>query len=293
MVSRSGWPQEGTWALRNTRIRVAVRAVALILLGGAVGALETPVDIILDNLGVMFLLALFALGLRVRTLFILAGVFLVGGFALVRAARELVYASYSGELPVIQELWSFHYPALAWLGYILLGLAIGKAAPWRGLALGTLMFWGGIGAVVTLGLGLAARNAFSLLSPWKAWTSMEPHSYSALEMLHNGSVAAFTIGLCVWLSHRATTFVQPLAAAGAMTLTLYVAHLVAIKVVGWEMVFTPSNLAFTVLCLASTLFAVLWRWRLGQGPLERLVSWAARAVGNSFAPRPEQPTHQS
>jgi uncharacterized membrane protein YeiB len=72
----------------------------------------------------------------------------------------------------------------------------------------------------------------------------------------------------------------PLASAGAMTLTLYSAHILVLETGVPEDHLTAQYL---LLVLASLVFAVLWRRRQGQGPLERPVAAAAararRAVG--------------
>jgi uncharacterized membrane protein YeiB len=73
----------------------------------------------------------------------------------------------------------------------------------------------------------------------------------------------------------------PLAATGSMAFTLYVAHIIVIDLVGNEMMWDPSNVAMCVLVAGLIAFACLWKWRLGQGPLERLMSTASTRVADS------------
>jgi hypothetical protein len=57
----------------------------------------------------------------------------------------------------------------------------------------------------------------------------------------------------------------PLAAAGSMTLTLYTAHIVFMNSPLDEFDPTPG---YVVQVVAALLFALVWRRRVGRGPLE-------------------------
>lgn len=283
MWTHAGGREGGAAARAHTRIRVLVRAVLLLVLGWLVQLMETPVDVILDNLGVMFILALAAIGRSPRVLAVASAVFLVGGLWLVETLRAAVDGQDFATWPGVHELWSHHYPAAAWIGYLLAGLAIGAWAPWSGRGRGLLALWGAVAAVLSFGLGESFERSVPGLSPWAPYVSMSPHSYSPIEMIHNVGCAAVTIALSLWLAERVGAVLAPLAAAGSMTLTLYVAHLVVIWVVGDAMVWQPENLAWAVLCLASMGFAWAWqrwlgrRWD-GRGPLEFLLTAASNAA---------------
>jgi len=280
MLSRS----RGLNPVRHTRIRVAVRGVILIALGWILGDLGTPVDVILDNLGVMFFLALIALRWKPVVLIgVGAGVLLLGRELLAPVVAAMPQWLY--DAPLLHELWGIHYPALIWIGYVLIGMGIGKLAPWRGAALGWLAASGIALAAVAYGIGaLLLTNAgepviwASIWPPPDQWFVVAAHSYSAPEMLGNVGVAMFTIAACCLLANWLPRVVWPFAAAGSMTLTLYSAHIVLIAIVGREIVYEPSNLAWIVLCVSCLVFASLWRWRLGQGPLERVVTSASNGV---------------
>jgi len=60
---------------------------------------------------------------------------------------------------------------------------------------------------------------------------------------------------------------------------------VLIAIVGRDIVFNPSNLAYACLCLSSIAFASLWRWKLGQGPLERVFTTVSTTVADDDARR--------
>jgi hypothetical protein len=70
-----------------------------------------------------------------------------------------------------------------------------------------------------------------------------------------------------------------------MTLTLYSAQIVMIALVGPSIVYQPTNAAWIALCLVSVAFACVWRWRVGQGPLENVFTVASTAVADSDARR--------
>lgn len=280
MLTARGTREPTSMDVRHTRIRIAVRAVLLIVLGWCLSALATPVDVILDNLGVMMLMALVALRWRAWVLGSVGAVVLVAGMWVVPLVRDSIAAPLVGT-PLVDELWSYHYPALSWVGYVLIGMALGRWAPWRGRSLGHLAIGGLILAVATMALAEAGKYA--------EWASLEPHSYSPVEMLHNVGVAASVMALCLWAAPRAPRALWPLAATGTMTLTLYTAHIIVIWLVGVEIVWEPSNVALAVMCVCAIAFASVWRAFVGQGPLERIFTLASTMMANSLAPTSPPP----
>jgi uncharacterized membrane protein len=264
-------------AARHTRIRDAVRAVLLIFAGWFLSALATPVDVILDNLGVMMMLALPALRWRPGAILAAGLGLLAAGYWIVDAVRSLV-PEWLFDVPVVHELWSPHYPALSWVGYVLVGLAIGRWAPWRGQELGVLAALG-----VTVGAGVLIAGTLAFRATGAPWLATADHSYTPVEMLSNVGVAAAVMAACLAVAPLAPRVLWPLAAAGSMTLTLYAAQIAVIAIVGHEIVWQPSNVAWLTLCAACIAFASLWKWRLGQGPLERVLSRASSGLADADA----------
>ena len=288
MLTRAPALHPGVDAVRHTRVRVAVRGGMLIALGWILTILDTPVDIILDNLGVMFLLALIAFRWRPWVLIgVGIGVLVLGRAVLTPVADHLPRWLY--DLPVVHELWSFHYPALVWVGYLLVGMGIGRLAPWRGAALGWLAASGLVLALSAYAIGMLVANTRGMgidwVDPTGGLADLGAHSYSPVEMLGNVGVACAVIAACCWLAGLAPRVTWPLAAAGSMTLTLYTAQVVAIAIVGADIVLQPSNAAWLALCALSLAFACLWRWRVGQGPLENVFTSASTSVADSDARR--------
>lgn len=263
----------------RARIRIAVRAAILVVMGGLLVILGTPVVVILANLGVMFVLALPMLRWRASWLLVGAAGFALAGGWLARSAREVAAGAGLDEFPVISTLWAEHYPALAWMAYICVGLVIGRLAL---RSVGVAWWLVGVGTVVTVlarGVGWGAGNEEQ--DPWR---TTEAHSYSPVEMFSNIGVAAGVIGLSLRLVAWLPRVMWPLRAAGSVALTLYVAHLFVIAAVGDEMVWEPSNLAFVVLCVALVGFACVWRAFRDQGPLEQLLTVASTAMADLYVP---------
>ena len=215
-----------------------------------------------------------------------------------------------------------YYPVLQWIAYLLVGLAIGRmalskaATPFLLLAAGTAVAvfakwlgtvlmedWGGRQALEAQ-IGDPAYPLESLLqvnlagvdqsgSVWWLATSA-PHAGTTLDLLHTSGVAAAVIGVCLLLG-RLGEWVEldlllPLRGIGAMTLTLYTAHLCLMAALhdqplapGWTVEGVYWAQAIGMLVIGGVFAALIWR-----GPLE-WVSHAANQVGRYQPARVRQP----
>ena len=282
---------QGEDPVRYTRIRLVVRSGLLIVISWIVSSLGTPVDIILDNLGVMFLLACFALTWKPWMLMGVGAAILAFGRPILGRLVDVV-PSWLVDVPVIHELWSMHYPALLWIGYVLIGMGLGKLRPWHGPMLAWLIAQGAV--LVALFYGgawwfMASRGEPIIWdNQWgvtTTWYEISAHAYTAPEMLGNVGVAFVVIGACCLLSGLLPRLTWPIAATGSMTLTLYIAHLLVIAIVGLELVFEPRNVSLAVMCAAFILFASLWKWRFEQGPLEKYLTVMSTVAADADARR--------
>jgi uncharacterized membrane protein YeiB len=114
------------------------------------------------------------------------------------------------------------------------------------------------------------------------WLAVDSaHASTTPDLLQTTGSALAVIGCMVLLGQvavpaasRVIGLVQvPLAAAGSMPLTLYTA---SVMFMNSDLdVFDPVE-GFLVQIGVGVVFALAWRKAIGQGPLESLVSWAAR-----------------
>ncbi|GAA4900913.1 heparan-alpha-glucosaminide N-acetyltransferase domain-containing protein [Streptomonospora salina] len=242
-----------------------------------------------------------------------------GPVAAVAAHDPLVALSGSG---LTDLLVTGAYPALTWLPYVLAGLAIGRldlsslrvrtalvgtgvglAALGYGLSWAAMTIMGGrqrlestytAAALADHGgytsTGEAMAHGFSGTVPVNDWVwllTALPHSGTPLEILGAGGVAVAVLGLCL-LAERALRRVgYPLAAVGALALTVYVGHVLLIWVAdnglwrGTPLQWATDNLALTV-PVAAVAGATAWRLTVGRGPLEwplhTVSSWVAKRI---------------
>ncbi|WP_291377421.1 heparan-alpha-glucosaminide N-acetyltransferase domain-containing protein [Demequina sp.] len=262
----------------HAAIRVAVRGAILIGAGFALGLLDTPIAVILTHLGVMLLVVIPAMRWGARALFAAGGVVLVGG----AVAYHSVALAAEG-IPVAQTLTGGYYPVIAWAGYVLVGMGIGRLALREVATAGALVWMGAVAAVAGYGLGALAGST----APWQEpagpwWASLEAHSTSPAEMVGNTGVALLVIGVCLLLA-RPTAVFFPVLAFGSMSLSVYTAHVIVIAMAGDQIVWEPSNVSFAALTLSLMAAATVWRVAWGAGPLERLMTIASSRTADALA----------
>ena len=251
--------------------------------GYALGALGTSVDVILTNLGLMFVLVIPLMRWSTPTLLAAAALAATIGSFVARQASDRLDG-----MPAIEKLVSEHYPAIAWAAYVLVGMAIGKTdlrAPWKAFM---LVWIGALTAAGSYGAGILCGGA----SPWSGvraasavgatWASVAPHSNTSFEIIGNTGVALVAIGMCV-ATTRPSLGILPLLAFGSMSLTMYTAHVLIIAFVGGQIVWQPSNVALVAMTMVLIAAATVWRIAVGAGPLERVLTRASTAVADALA----------
>lgn len=297
---------------------LAVRA----LLIGAIGLLlgfTDSVAVILPFYALMFLLAIPLLGLPVKALAGLCGALvLLGPVLLIAAARLGLEVGEGDELtpvtlltdPVevlLQLSVTGFYPVVVYLAYLCAGLAIGRldlgsrrVAGWLlagGIALAVaaraaswvlLYPLGGLDRLVAAGDDRA--EAASMLrwepeqgSSWWYLAVAGPHAHSTLDMAHALGSAVAVLGAALLLTRipAVRRLLMPLATAGAMTLTLYSAHVLVLE----AELLDDAGALYLVLVVACLVFAVLWRRRHDQGPLEQFIGTRSARVRQAVLAR--------
>ena len=235
---------------------------------------------------------------------------LLGAIPPLRLGHNPVWADLLTPVTLLADLTvTGIYPILQWFGYLLVGLWIGRAQ----LARAATQVWLVVGGAAAAAAAKAA--AWALLVPlggvnallateearrWPLRAMLEgnltgvdqvgtvwwlataaPHSGTPLDLIHSSGTAAAAIGACLLVARvgflARTGILAPLAGAGAMTLTLYTAHVWALDFShgGGTPGLTPEMLltAHIVAALALGLFVRANGWR---GPLEALAHGATR-----------------
>ncbi|WP_182111564.1 MULTISPECIES: heparan-alpha-glucosaminide N-acetyltransferase domain-containing protein [unclassified Actinotalea] len=283
----SGGPRPHVGARRrHAVVRVLARALLLWPLGAVMIALGTPVAVILPTYAVMFALVSLALGWRRRTLLAVAGLLVVLGPVVWVYARAATATSFVlGTPQPLDVLVGAHYPAVVWMAYLLVGVALGRTDLAADGAAPRLALTGLAAAVVGYGVGaLGSARIAPQHTVRRALLAVEPHANSAPEVVGNIGVSLLLLAGCLVVSRYGSRLAAPLAATGALALTAYCAQLVAIAVLGDGVVWNASNVtlaAFVLVTLATT-----WAWRatLGRGPLERLLHEWSTVVADTLVP---------
>ena len=315
--------------LAGARYGLAVRAVCITVIGLLLGYLATPAHVILVYYGVMFLLALPLLRMSASALFLAAACTAVVAPFLMQATRDSlpdmngVEPTFSTLLAapgdvVAQILLTGTYPALPWMAYVCVGLAIGRLNLTAQLVQFRLLVAG-----VCLAAGSAILSAL-LLGPFgglerleeaaSVWSyspeevvndilvwgpdptlptdtlwwlaSLAPYSSTPLALLNTIGTAMAFLGLILLLSKVGSHVLAPLALVGKMTLTLYSLHLLLLA----TGVLEDQPVANLILQLLAVLvFAYVWMRFAAQGPLERMVAEGSKWVRNKYLARTAEP----
>lgn len=316
LLSGGSRPPTGRTMTAN-RAALALRALLITTIGLLLGQTDAPVAIILPYYGILFLLAVPLLGLGLRALLVLAVVCAVLG----PVAMQLVRAGWP-DMPLVDGEYTFalaaadpgvfltdmlltgFYPALPWVAYICVGIAVGRmdlgsrktAAVLLGVGaalaasmwlLSVLLLGPGGGldrieaATPLLGRGeideiLAfgpddETRADALPSTTGWWLAiLAPYSSTPVTILHTLGTSLAVLGAVLLLVPLLGRTTAPLAAAGSMTLTLYCAHVVILA----AEILDPERpvMSIAMQCILFLLAAVLWRNAVGKGPLESIVA---------------------
>ena len=301
---------------------LAVRALLVAALGLVLAEVDSGIAVILTYYGVVFVLALPFLGLSSRWLLALAGTWVVVApvFSLWLRPHlpERGFASPSwGQLiddpsGLLAELtFTGYYPAVPWLAYVLVGIAIGRLDLTSRRTATALAATGAVIATVATvvsrlltdrpGVGralLADRSGgdpdvAALLDrisgglpgnvptggAWEWLLVVAPHSTTPFDLAQTIGSALVVIGLALLVvgvtSGAATRAVALFFGAGTMTLTLYSLH-VAMR----SPQLLPDSLRDSYLFHALVLLAIglLFVAAGRRGPFERVVTVAARLV---------------
>lgn len=288
---------------------------------------DTDVAVILAYYGVLFLLGLPFLAAGPRALMALAAVWCLCAPAISHllrgtispAGRFVPAAADLDDVPrlLTDLLLTGYYPAFTWLTYLLVGMALGRldlrsrrvavGAATGGLviavlartssavltsteaatrALTTSAFGGPGGPVESV-----REQSYYGTTPTDTWwwlTISAPHSGTPLDLAHTTGTALLVLGVALVVTTTASRLWAVAFGAGAMTLTLYSAHILMLSPRAWPAEPGPTDDG-TALGYLGTQVVVVLAVGAGfalaglRGPLEWVVSQLSglgvRAVG--------------
>ncbi len=298
-----------------TAAMLAARAGVIAAVGLALGWTDDGLaTVILVYYAVLFVLAIPAVLLSTRALLALGVTTAVVVPVLSHLVRPALPAAVDGNVSLgqvvtdplgllLQLTVTGVYPALPWMAYICVGIAIGRmrlaehrvavrllvvgaAAGVGAWALSTLLlgaFGGESRLYATAAAGdLSDTDVSNILvfggsgvTPTESWwwlATVAPHTSTPLDLIHTIGVATAVLGGLLLLARVAGILLLPLAAAGGMTLTLYSAHILFINS---PLDVFGATTGYLLQVAAALAFAVAWRRAVGRGPLEYLAAEAA------------------
>ncbi|WP_144763425.1 heparan-alpha-glucosaminide N-acetyltransferase domain-containing protein [Curtobacterium sp. 9128] len=287
------------------RARLAVRAVLVVVIGVLLMALGTPVYVILPTYGALFLLVVPVLRWRPWALSVAAAV-----CALLSAPVALaIVPAYAGADTFGVQL-GLVYPVVTFLTYVLVGLAVARAA------LGPRRYSGDASAVSGPDRwGEARRTQIALLAsgvlvavaayvvgtlaapvpsdadeafpgvpfipqgatPGEAvaqvFLSPRDHSSSIVDVVGTGGVAVAVIGLCTLLFDGRGALARRIAAplAAVGSMPLTI-YALHLVVIAVLPPLPQQASTWWWFAIGATVFALVWTRFLGRGPAERLVA---------------------
>src|SRR3712207_2806135 len=196
------------------------------------------------------------------------------------------------------------YPALSWMAYLCVGMAVGRALLTSRRTVVTITLTGAGLAVAAQTISwflldvlggrtdLEASASASMSSDdltevmavgWTGTTPTDtgwwlatllPHSTTPLDLAFTIGLGLVVLGVCILVGRTTSTLLRPLAAAGSMTLTLYSLHLLLLSWSGM-----PGELTgLLIQSVVVVAFALVWGRYHARGPLEELVAQASGAV---------------
>jgi uncharacterized membrane protein len=208
-----------------------------------------------------------------------------------------------------------YYPALTWVAYLAVGIVVGRlrlssarTAAWLlgagavlavAATLASAWLLGPLGGLDRIAAATAPEDLASAptaaqfvevypegVTPTTTWwwlATVAPHSGSPPDLVQTIGSSLALLGLLLLLGHVArpgvarvvAALLRPLAAVGALTLTVYTLHVAFLNSPLDQ--FDPLT-GYVLQMVVAVLVAVGWRRAVGRGPLESLVRVLAAAA---------------
>lgn len=309
--------------------KYAAGVVALVVRAAVIGIIGLALGLVVPASVAAIILPYYAL------LFLLAIPFLrvppvaLGTLSLIMAVAIPVWSHFARQsLPVAPEAVNFTfldviqdpagvgtqllltgvYPAIPWVAYIALGIALGRVRPRRLIGLmwmvgggvlallASMASWillrpmGGIQELAEVAQDYMSLDKFTTTLVWGAggtlptdtpwWLAVRaPHTTTPLDLLYTMGVAMAVLGACIIVNVVVPGVFRPLSTMGSMPLTMYSLHLLMSTALEW-----PDWVAFEFWLQVMILmaFALLWSRRYRRGPLEEVVNAVVKVSRRPF-----------
>lgn len=238
----------------TTLLRILARGCIITLIGLALLPVGGEIQVVLVVIGVTMMLLCWVPPLHWAWKLIL--------FVAATVAATVKYAPLT--LPQV-------YPLLAYVAYFLAGMLLyeiyirkqGAAAQWASTAIA--------GIVAAIGF------YFRFTTDIPGWLRFTGHTGVVGEIMLSIAVAAVVLHLCLLAGRAAPKLVYPFAALGAMSLSIYILHVLTAYY--WQSHIALHNTAWACAFIALFLvIATLWRRLIGKGPAEWAVAKAIAIV---------------
>ncbi|MDN6098712.1 MAG: heparan-alpha-glucosaminide N-acetyltransferase domain-containing protein [Corynebacterium flavescens] len=204
------------------------------------------------------------------------------------------------------------YPVVTWMAFVFLGMAVGRMDL---SVLRVQIRLGTAGALCAFISSLSADILLNFLGGWDRllqrtpdltgsdlldildygpqdnsfmptstlwWLTVNaPHADTFFSLTKSAGLAL--VAICVFLvwSRANPGILLPLMNAGAMTFTLYVAHLIVLSTIDTARF---PGLWFAIQISVMLVFAYFWSQAQQRGPVESIISWTTKSAGKAFVP---------
>jgi hypothetical protein len=283
-------------------VGIVVRSMLIFAIGTWLSKRGSNIAVILPVYAVLFVAMLPFLGWRPRNLAVLAAVWVVvGPILLTWLLPSWPDWQFTGWHTVTDVWIDGVYPGVVWLPYFWVGVAVGRIdlRP-RVTAIGLALGGGALAVAATvlsdmlllrpqilreLADDMATTNVgavhqflnhgmFGFVPGGTNWwlASVAPHSGTPFDLAQTIGSALAGIGVCLLLARVAPRIVAVLGGAGAMSLTMYTAHVLMKTPDIWPDDVPGSFPIHVAIVLGVGALFRLVGWR---GPLEWAVSWTS------------------
>lgn len=234
----------------TTLLRILARGCIITLIGLALLPLGGEIQVVLVVIGITMMLLCWVPPLHWAWKLIL--------FAAATVAATVKYAPLT--LPQV-------YPLLAYIAYFFAGMLLYEIYIRKQRAVAQWVSTAIAGIVAAIGF------YFRFTTDIPGWLRFTGHTGVVGEIVLSIAVAAVVLHLCLLAGRAAPKLVYPFAALGAMSLSIYILHVLTAYY--WQSHIALHNTAWACAFIALFLvIATLWRRLIGKGPAEWAVAKA-------------------